>query len=252
MKGVPLKWAESVLGLVESPDDLRDTLREVAQHARYWLFVDAQGGLIESYIRGQKGIAFRRREGVTWGKPCQDGFVLQSSECSQETTSPNHDVVRSDNWLGDDKALMLSQNVELVQRVENRIASSIRLERFDRGDFNLGKPLFAFDACQGINHFLMGSEDWKVRRFTRFFAIATGESGGEQIESASDGVEDCPSLDIKTSVERLAWYRYDKFLRRVRIVLGDEFVLAFPVPSQESVLEGWDLGFGPIDSGLSV
>jgi hypothetical protein len=45
---------------------------------------------------------------------------------------------------------------------------------------------------------------------------------------------------------------YQKLVAGIRIWLEDKFIWAAPLPGNETLLQDWDLGFGPIDGSLGV
>jgi hypothetical protein len=80
-----------------------------------------------------------------------------------------------------------------------QIPSRVWLERFDRGSLLLRKPLFAFDACQRVDHIDLGAEDWKVRVSARIVAVALGQAGGDEIERRPQRVDDLPAQALNVS-----------------------------------------------------
>jgi hypothetical protein len=154
--------------------------------------------------------------------------------------------------LHHNEPFVLAQDVELMQSPQTRVPSLVRSQRFDCRSLALGKPLFAFDTLQGIDHVLFRPEDWKVRLMTRFYAVACGESGNEEIERAASGIDDRTRFgtDERINAENLA--SYQQLVSGIRIWLHDEFVWARPLPGRETLLQYWDLGYGPIDGSLSV
>ena len=87
---------------------------------------------------------------------------------------------------------------------------------------------------------------------TRFYAIACGESGGKKIKRAAGGIDDRASFGADERINGADLASYQQLIRGIRIWLHDEFVWARPLPGKESLLQDWDLGYGPIDRSLSV
>jgi len=241
--------------LAEQAYDLGNTSGEFPESGNYWLANGPKGGgLREAYLRGDIGIAWRRTEtGADWEAP-KRGFLLKVNRLAPNALeSRKSRYPRGGNTgLHRNEPLVLSQDIELVQGPQKRISSLVWPECFDRRLLALGKPLFAFNTLQGVDHVLLRSEDWKVRFLTRFYAVACGESGSEEIEGAADGIDDHAGVGANERINGAVLASYQQLVSGVRIWLYDEFVWARPLPGEEALLQDWDLGYGPIDGSLGV
>jgi hypothetical protein len=149
------------------------------------------------------------------------------------------------------QSLVLAKNIKLVEGPDGVIPSLVGFECFDRSSLPLGEPLFAFDACQRINHFLVGTKDWKMRVSARILTVARCQDGGKQIKAAAQGIDDGPHPGVEGEWKRHALVGYHRIAAALRIRLFDDVIRVF-VPLDESVLDEWDLGYGPVNGSLSV
>lgn len=192
---------------VEQADDFVGALNETAQHDKCWLIMEPQAGLVESYLSGNKGIAFRRSEcaGVN---PVKNGLVISSlHDVLHDGSRPrNHSDLNL--WLRDDQPFMFSQNVQLMKKKEDFIASAVWLKRFDRGDFSGREPLFQFDAIESSTRVCRacgGFEDGEMGVATRFYAVARRQRCCEQVKAAACGVDDRPNLGLMRGSSGTRW-----------------------------------------------
>ena len=238
---------------VEPRDHFSDPGRELAQEGGYFLIVEPKGGLPQRYERGEKCIALRRVEDFAAGQTEQDGLIFQAFDRLGSTDvhmSPHHQKTLNVGARGQ-QPLVLAEDIQSVKGPKGVIPSLVRVERFDRGSFALGKPLFAFDALQWVDHGVEGIKDWKVRTVARFYAIACCQGSGEKIKTATERIDDGPDLGIERERKRLI-VGYRNILSSIRITLLDNGIGVTTLPFDEALLQQWDLGYGPIDGSLSV
>ena len=243
---------------VKEFDDVCDALDEPQE--RCYDFVPSQPGynFVEGYLHGEIGMAVRQREREIGNRP-QYGFIIEalsarhSGHHKRTLSAGGVSELKTESGVntGADKPFVLAMDVKMVEGPDGIISSSVRLERFDDRAFTLGKPLFAFNAFQRINHVLIGGEDRKMRVFARLYAIACGQSGGEKIERTAQRVDDSASPSIERARQRIE-VGYSQLAVGIRIRLEPEFIRVIVDPSAGGLLEEWDLGYGPIGSGLSV
>jgi hypothetical protein len=239
---------------VEYLDDFRDARGEPQECFRDFLINKANFSLVEDYKRGDVCVALRQIEGLR--RTVQDDFVFQSLNSLRSNNNHpslwSHPEHAAGIGTGVYQAAMFPQYVELVEGPNGVISSLVWSERFDRGSLPPGQPLFAFDACQRIDHTLVGGKKWKVRIRTRLVAVATTKRCGKQIESGPDTVYDDPNFSVHNGVKWPHQIGYQKMLASLRIKLGLDFIRVVLIPGNEFVLEHWNLGSGPINAGLSV
>jgi hypothetical protein len=245
---------DSVAGTDESGDiepinDAGCHIRKLNERSEKRAAIYAQTRLIESYINGDLYVGLR----CVSGDFRNYGFVFQpehigrgqrrrgdlSSECGRET------------WMHDcgNEPFMFTQNVELMECPQESITSIVRTERFDDCSFGGGKPLFAFESIEWIDHVLERSEDWKVRIVTRRYAVSLGQSAGEEIKRAAKGANDCSDFSINNSREWLFCARYHCLPVQARIKICDDGLDIHMLPGICAPSEDWELGFAPIDTG---
>src|SRR6516162_9962014 len=208
-------------------------------------FVPRQPGydFVEGYLQAEMGKGVRQRERPIRNRP-QYGFIIKALHPGHSgkhkrplsASGVSEFQMKSRINAGADEPFVLATDVEIVEGPDGIIPSFVRLERFDDRLFTLGKPFFAFNALQRINHMLIGGEDRKMRIFARLHAIACGQGGSEQVERTSQRVDDCTN----PSVER-AWQRievgYSQLAVGIRVQLEPEFMRVIVNPTAESLPE---------------
>jgi hypothetical protein len=250
--------AEECHSVVELLDHVCDARGEFAQNQDDVLSADSQSRFIEGYLKGEQCIALRRTEKFTSSEAVQDGFTIQAAQRFRAANSHprrSHDHkaqhVRDCGY----QALVFSQNVELVKGPNGFIPSFVRIERFDRSSFVLGQPLFSFAAINPsyrVDHFIEGVEDWKVTPGIRFFAIACGDASRKKIKAATERVENSAHPRVEREWQGRLLNSYYDIAIRLRISLAGNEVGMAPLPLDQALLNEWDLGYGPINAGLSV
>ena len=95
-------------------------------------------------------------------------------------------------------------------------------------------------------------EDWEMSFSIRFFAIACGQGSGKQVETGTERVKDCANPSVESERKGLFLNGHHKIVARLRIALFDDAIGMTCLPFSEAFLQKWDLGYGPIDGGLSV
>jgi hypothetical protein len=235
--------------------DPSNTLREIAERGDHWLIGHPEGGLVEAYCRNDIGIAFRRAESRMCPEPKKWGVIIEALGVGQNFLNgirPSGDPCGLDFRAHNDQTFMLAFDIELMEGIENRVPSFVWSESFDRGSLSLGEPLFAFYSRERVDHILNAPEDWEVSMGARFYAVACGESGGQKIEAAPDGIDNRANFSLDHRIKRQFLASDEAFIARIRIWLDDKFIWAAPLPGQEALLQNWDLGYGPINSCVGV
>jgi hypothetical protein len=241
-----------ISNLRELCDKRKNSLGEYSESENGWLVGYPEGGLIEKYLSGNMAIAWRRAEPLG-GNAVEDGFILQILQRPRNSPTECGDVCCGDLGVYYQKPLVLSQNIEFVNRVKNAIPSIICFCAFDRGSFDGGNPLFVFEHLNGSLKIGGVFPYGEMGVAVRFFAVARKQRGQQQIKRGSCRIDDCPNVSINERVKRdmrIGYQPIPLFIDRIR--LSDNSVWALPLPGNETILQDWDLGLGPIDGSLSV
>jgi hypothetical protein len=237
--------------VVEQLNDLSDVVCEARQERPGWLIDEPKGGFIERYLGGDMAIALRRRDAAGGWEPVQDGFIIQNFTAGHELKPIDLNAIRGNARVDSNQSFVFAAYIELMKDVKHRVPALVRPERFNNALFMLGKPLFAFNSISP-EKVVGGTENWKVRFVARFYAIACGECRREQIEAAANRIDDSADLRIEDQIEWPLEHGGQYVVGRISITLHDKYIRAIPLPGSEALLERWDLGYGPIDSSLSI
>jgi hypothetical protein len=240
-------------GLSEALYEGGSSICEISEDAPCWLVSSQQGGLVEKYLRGELCIALRRVEPTASENPKQNGFIIHALEAGFYSALPPWDVDVGNFRLHEQQPLMFSQDVELVEGVQKMVPSFVSLCAFDCGSLCGGYPLFVFHHCYGSQKISGALPNGEVGVAIRFYAIALNQSRHEQIEGRSSRINNCSGISLNQGIERNFGVSDQQFpVDVIRVRLFDDLVWAQPLPGYESLLQDWDLGVGPIDSGESV
>jgi hypothetical protein len=238
-------------GRVEQSDDLCDPFRKAWDKGVGWLIDEPKGRFVERYLSGDMAIVLRRCEPSSGGETVQDGLVLHIP--MEALKSPTFGLQSEARNLrpSSQKPFVFSPDIELMEGIQKRVPAFVRHERFDSSLFILGKPRFAFNTL-GAEERVQGAENWKVRFVARFYAIPSSESGSNQVEATSKRIDNRSSFGIEEAIKRGLRVGSEELEGRVSIRLYHEHIRAVPLPGSESLLDEWDLGYGPINGSLSV
>jgi hypothetical protein len=248
----------ALLGRAKLSDDFVYSCGETPQHGDDVLPAQSERTLLESHLKGEKCIALRRAERFLPTETVQDGFIVKiakslgASDCH---FGRSHNHITEHSRRCRNQPFVLSHDINFVQGPNGCIPSLVRFERFDRGSFALGKPLFSFFAVNSasrIDHVIEGVEDWKVSIGIRFFAIALSQAGGEQVQSASQRIERGAEPSVEGEGQRDFLDCHHDIANSIRITLSGDDVRITSLPFDQSLLDQWDLGYGPIDGSLSI
>ena len=244
---------KAALRHVEQFDDVVTARTECAQFEHQRFIHQANGRLVDRYLAGEIGIVLR--QGVIGGSPWatnQYGFIWKAMRFGARAPKHKRRMQFDDLGVGADKPLMLSDDVEVVQGIKKRIPSFVRLQRFDGRDLSIGEPIFLFDVVQISGESALKLMNWEFSVSVRLYAVSLGEGSGDHIEGASVGIDDQSRFDIDERVERDFFSRHYELVRGIRIILEPEFIRVTTHPGKEALLQNWDLGYGPLDAGMSI
>lgn len=245
----------SALGCVEQLDDRVRRARELCQRGNDWLAKE-RTSFRDRYVGHELNIGVRRSlpEETDYGflicaQPTCDrvsGLEINNGSPPIESEGQRYD-------FGVYQPTVLPHDVELVERPERFVPSLIRFQRFDVRTFDLGERLYEFVAPVISSHERGGaSGDRKVRVFVAHCAAARGERRGENIQAASDRVDISADLDVELARQRAFHERYHGIVSGWRWRIFDREIHVVCEPGIDPFLEGWELGYGPIDAGLGV
>jgi hypothetical protein len=243
--------ASDALWRVEQSDDRVRKASELAQRGNDWLRSEPID-FAESYSRGKMNLAVRSRlsDRKNLGFLIKRREVISEQNGRDERCALYSDVVRRNR--GGDKACVLSSKINIMQGAEEIISSSIRLEAFDNASIGAGKFLYLFHTAKRVHKIHDAIADGEINIFHGEMAVALGESRNKNIEARAYGVGDYPGLGGN---EEWGWLRsnVERFCSCVSIYLfaGGMYARAFD-PIGNAFLQDWDLGYGPINAGLSV
>lgn len=212
-------------------------------------------GLPECYLHGKLNLVLRRR-GV---EVSQYGFVFHPFKLLGKG-SFGFFLERPDAYVSGapdkhDEPFMLSSNVKEVNGEETVIPSWIGVEAFDGGSFAAGKPLFAFapiNPLDGVKKAVETLEYREVHFSRRSYAVATSEACCEQIQAASNTIQNCSGFGAHQSGKWDFFMRYKKVAAVIQLALYDRGIGVLREPIANALLQDWELGFGPLDSCPSI
>ena len=133
------------------------------------------------------------------------------------------------------------------------IASRIRPLVFDDSLIGLGKPLYFFqDAALRIQEIGLTLPDGEVGVSWFDVSVARGERASKNIETAADTVNDCASLGVDDGIGRREVAYPVELFSGLRIGIDHDGIRLVSPPRDDTFLQLWQLGYGPIDSSFSV
>ena len=243
--------AESAL-YVEQVDDVACRARELMERWDKRLALGKRG-FVENYLKGEMRLVIRPSDGArNWGAV----FQVAPKSIKELWRRPMTPAVHGDAWRPPNyaqKAPMLSHNVKLVQREETVIPSLVWFEIFDSVRVDLAKPLYHFTSrvLPDVERFPV-SADGEPDIFWCDVAVSLGQNIDEDIETASDAVNNDSSLDGNFARDGVSPICLDNLLPRLTIWLSDEAIWATSSIIRNPSPQNLELGYGPIESGLSV
>ncbi len=235
--------------LTEQLDDRLRKAREIAERGHDWLVGD-QRSFVERYVEGSLKLAFWRTD---W-RPGDYGVILEAWPNGWKFHArcrPNASAW--DNSDGD-QAPMLASDIKCVESDQGIIPSRIRLHRFEDSGHSGGKGLYEFAPFVIPLHPSVGAlRDWKVDVVLPKFRVAVGDSRRENIKATAKPVDDRPDLSVDNAWKRFGDAKLNEMLSRLRVrIVPDQLKCGTLPPSLKPLFEGWELGYGPIDTSFSV
>jgi hypothetical protein len=220
--GSPVFGAEEASGagrssVVEQLDDRLRKARELVKRVNE-RFSYGDPRFIDRYREGTCNIGLRR----AFGDAREYGLIIGAYPAGFERFNSwaGHSE-KSGRRLRPQQSAMLAHDVELMEGPQKFIPSLIWVQRSDDRSFGRGQPLFAFEAINRIDEVNPGSENGKVLLGVLRHAVARIERAGEDIETAPDGVDVSPSLDMERERQRHFLDHHNEIVRNIRIRVFD-------------------------------
>lgn len=243
------------LGIIEPSDDRLHGLSQVPESGKHWRISDTHGGFIKRYLQDDFRIVFRRKEPAPrasrWELE-QDGFafsVVPNGRVGDKHRQP--DAARDGHELN--QTPMLPDNVQVIEKEQRFVPSTVGSYLFDRGDFSLSKQIFAFVGFQRVEKVRLPFVDGEMQVGVLFHAVSSEQRREQQIEAASERVDDGACLGVRDGI---GWSKavagHQHIARSIRVRLHDDVIWAAPDEGFESLFEEWDLGYGPVDCSLGI
>jgi len=204
-----------------------------------------------NYARG----IFRYGVKMAFGDQPQYGFVIGAAHVAGR--NGDKEIVSLEahcrgDYLNFKEPFVLADNVESMEGVKGVIPSFIRFQVFNDIALNGGEGLYEFTPLIPVGSKGLGiNGDWKINVVNIRYAIASGERASENIQAAPNDIDVSSGFDKERQRQWLFFCRYYDIVRRIRWKLFNTHVDVVIEPDIQALFEGWELGYGPIDCGLS-
>jgi hypothetical protein len=236
--------------VVEQFDDRLRKAREIVERSNN-RFSFRHPRFVDRYREGTCNVGLRR----ALADECQYGFVISaypSGGDRMDRASPAGYSEKCRSRLDSKQSAMLAHDVELMEGPQKVIPSIIRFQRFDDVSFGRGKPLYAFETGERVDKVVEAAVNREVGFRVLTFAVARRERAGEDIQATANRVDVSPCLDIECQRQRLFFDRYYELVRNIRIRVFEGYFNIEMEPGVDPFVEGWELGYGPVNACLSV
>ncbi len=244
----------SASGQIESGDDKLRRVHEIVENSNDWFAL--QTGFIDRYVRNELHLVIRS----ALPDLAQYGFLVEAQRPSRDGDEIAVGGLPADHGqpqgphLDFQEPSVFPLDVELMEEPKRLVPSLIRFQRFDHLTWQIGEPLYEFRALKPApgfeNH--LGLRDRKVMVVGLRYAVAVGERRSHNINAAAQSVDIGPGLDVERARQRSFWDRHYRVIRALRWRLFNTYFDIGPKPCTEAFRETWELGYGPLNAGLSV
>lgn len=232
---------------VEETDNRLRRIRELVERRDDW-FGNKRPNIAERYLNSQLNLVVRvnraaRQHVAIVRRLLPHEFIEYRGEASMAVDA---DAVRRRISLH--QAPMLSNNVkvmEVPQKFSN-MPSAVWLEHFDCHLISSGKPLYLFTSA--AVKVVDGKADREVDIFFSDMSVSLGEFVGEEVETASRGIDDKAGFSIDDAWNRLNFVDLPTLFAGLRIVVSCDGVWATVDPALNPFAESIELGYGPINA----
>jgi hypothetical protein len=238
-------------GLFEQLDDSVRHANELVERWNDWLAWEKRT-FVERYLSGHTKIGIRR---VDVGPPYR-GAIFEALPQARHAKALgpgfwiNDDVVRPE--VDPDEPFVFSCDVHLMEGVEQIVPSRVRLQTFNDYAVNVTEPLFSFGFGQRINEIGVTGIDRKVMVGSRRYAFATRQRSGQEIQARPCAIDYCPNTSVEVGWKAMLYLQLKELLPRLRARLFEQQVWGHVEPGFESLLEGWEMGSGPVNGPVGV
>lgn len=235
---------------VEQTDDRVRKARKLAERARA-VFAARNTSFVERYLEIDGYVAIRRRSGR--GK--DSGFLVGADPLINRVGLAGRALKKHTSWPQEQpkETAVFPGQIQLVEGAKRIVPSRIWRQTFDNCLVGRAKPLYVFEwSAFRVVELGFAPPDREVGASGFGLAVACGESAGQDVEAAADAVDDDTRFGADDGIDRLDIDKAVQFLSGLRIYI-DRYGIALALPPpDDSLLQGWQLGFGPTDSSFSV
>lgn len=230
---------------IEQLDDRLRKARELVKRGNE-RFSFRHPRLIDRYREGTCNLGLTR----SLADERQLGFIVSAYPAGHDWLNRlSGNPEKCGGWFDPDQPTMLTHDVELMEGPEKFVPSAVRFQRFDDRSFGRGQPLFAFETYSQIPP---GLENGEVGFAVIRHAVACRERTGEDVEAAANRIDVGSDLDVERERKRLFLHHHYDVVRAIRVrVFNCHFEVELE-PSNDPRLQGWELGYGPVNACLSV
>jgi len=216
-------------------------------------FNNGQPRTLERYLKGDLNLCVRRAD----VSPCHDGIIFQARPNSGKLKAGIGAFGCHDHDAGVhphiEQAPMFPYDVKLMQGEKKVIPSFVWLETFDCRPMPLGKPVYFFDGpINRVDKILGAFSDGKINVCWRSMAVSLGKRDSQQIKAAPQTMNDEASFDVDEWADGFNVCELEKRLPHFEVLFLNETVRAIISPSPDSIIESWELGFGPVNTCSGV
>jgi hypothetical protein len=236
-------------GSVEQLDDRRRQASKIADFGNEVVAM-YRSSFAERYVQANVYLAIRMA-GVGSRK---HGFLIKAMPFSGGDwvgKSDKADPSREHECF--EQSAVFSGEVQIMEAAQRVIPSRIWPEIFDDNLIDLGKPLYLFqDETLGVSEVDWSFPDGEISTFGFREAVACCHGAGQQVETAANAMNDGASLSVYDRVKRLDIAKAVKLFAGLRIGINHQGIGFVSFPGDKTLRKLIALGYGPIDSGLSV
>lgn len=238
--------------MIEELDDRSRMASELVEHSNRWHVGWEKVGFIDRYLRGELNIGLW----APLGDQPYNGFVVSVREPRRN----GGDIGGGTNTLntkasGDDFGIeaseVFSTDIELMEEPQKVVPSLVRFERFYNPSFGIGESLYEFAPLDSLKCDGVGSNGEVHLVFSHLVAAKPfKEAVCQHIKGATNGVDIDSKFDVEPQGEVFSAEDCQNIVLNMRLRLFDTRVEVIFHPSVELLLKGWEIGYGPVNSGL--
>ncbi len=236
---------------IKSVDDRLREVNELFERSRQVSAIHANS-LIERYLDANIYLAIRRRA----ISPRKYGFLIKAA-----LPLPIDDLGIPEPkktypaWPDEspEKPPVFPGQIEIMECNKCIIPSRVWPQVFEDGLIDQGKPLYLFEDFAGWISPISGTlPDGKICALGTTHAVACGQGAHQQIKTAPDAMNDDPRLRIDNWIEGFDVAQTVKLFSRLRIGIYSDGIEFLSFPGNNTFLQDWDLGYGPVDCSFSI